>query len=90
MPSAAYNPTLKLKTNSGSLKRLGIKLMTGNCKLKTVFIAAADSYCTAAVIGECFAAFVSFRWQPTILPPDNSATEGSPVGGNYTLYDRWG
>ena len=43
-------------------------------------MAAADTYCTAAVKGACFAAWVSFQWQPAIFPPDkNVNSAASPL-----------
>jgi len=60
---------LKMKINQDILKRLSIRLMTGDCKLTTAFTAAACTNCTAVVTRERGAAFVSFQRQQASLPP---------------------
>ena len=84
---------LKMKINQDILKRLSIRLMTGDCKLTTAFTAAACTNCTAVVTRERFAAFVAFRWREPSLPPTqnvNSAlfslVPARQFSENYAIY----
>jgi len=49
-------------------KPLCLELMTGDCKLTTIFM-ASDIKRTAVATREHAAAFVSFQWQQANLPP---------------------
>ena len=82
---------LKMKINRDILKRLSMGLMTGDCKLTTIF-AATCTNCTAVVTRERGAAFVSFQRQQASLPPTQNVNSApfslAPArhfSGNYAI-----
>ena len=53
-----------------------LELMTGNCKLTTIFM-ASDTKCTAVATAEYSAALVSFQWQQ-VSPPPTQNVDSAP------------
>ena len=59
--SAANQTTLKIRTHTDQFNTFWIGLMTGDCRLVTIFI--------AVITRERFAAFASIQRQQASLPP---------------------
>ena len=73
-------------------KPLCLELMTGDCKLTTIFM-ASDTNCTAVATAEPFAAFVSFQQVQASLPPTqnvnlapSSLAPARHFSGKYAIY----
>jgi len=69
MSSTAHQSALKMKANAVILNWLCTELMTGDCKLTTISMAATMANCTAVALTERPTAFVSFQRQRASLPP---------------------